>query len=205
VTQKDFSDFIASELAALEAYDGQRPPGHPYEFHKHTKRVAADMKALSLAMGQPQTHAQLLHDVTLVHDAGKRLLPVEIWDVEGKPSESVKNQRRQHTVLGVKILDDYFGADNHDPVLDLTRDLMRHHHETMDGSGWLGIKGSDLSLEAQMLCVCDAFDGYSTWRPHFGKRDISPKGVLHRMAVEKTGQFDAEILAIFTSFKAGTV
>lgn len=194
-------DFIASEMDALEKYDAQRPAGHPYAFPDHVRRVATDMKALSLAMGQSAERAQLLHDVTLVHDAGKRLLPVDSWDLGDKPNESIRNARRKHTQLGVQILDDYFGADNHDPVLDLTRDLMLHHHEAMDGSGWLGVKGADLSLEARMLCVCDAFDGYSIWRPHFGKRDITPKGVLYRMNVEKAAQFDPEILSVFSTLK----
>lgn len=193
-------DFIARELTLLEAYDNQRPAGHPYAFHLHVRRVADDMARLAVAMGMAERSHQL-HMLTLAHDIGKRKLPVAIWDVDGKPNESVKNERRKHTQLGVDILNDAFGTDNHDPRLELLRDLMANHHESIDGSGWLGKTGDDLSLEAKMLCVCDAFDGYSSWRPHFGKRDISPAGVLHRMSVEKAGQFDPAILKTFAAIK----
>jgi HD-GYP domain-containing protein (c-di-GMP phosphodiesterase class II) len=165
-------------------------------------RVSQDMFDLALKLGANLAQADLLSRVSILHDIGKRFLPVEIWDIEGKPDEAVKAQRRRHTQLGVDYIDEVFGRDNHDPLLDLVRDLMAHHHEAVDGSGWLGLKGDQITPEARMLCICDAFDGYSTWRPHFGERDISPAGVLKRMSVEKAGQFDAEILKVFEKLKA---
>ncbi|HEY8963893.1 MAG TPA: HD domain-containing protein [Alphaproteobacteria bacterium] len=195
----DFTQFIQDELHQLEEYDAQRPAGHPYAFHEHVQRVANAMRDLATAMNHPQVEE--LYLASLAHDAGKRLLPVGIWDTDGKPSDKIRKQRRRHTTLGVKIVDDTFGKDNHDPFLDLLRDLMQNHHEAINGTGWLGKEYDDLSLEARMLCVCDAFDGYSVWRPHFKDRDISPKAVIHRMEIEKEGQFDAEILNIFKKIK----
>lgn len=186
---------------ALAAYDALRPAGHPYEFHLHSMRVADNMRDLAMEMDMDIDRVRTLYNATFAHDIGKRLLPIKIWDVAGKPDEETRKARRAHTSMGVRIVDDTFGDDNHDPFLDLMRDLMQNHHEAMDGSGWLGKTGDQLSLEARMLCVCDAFDGYSVWRPHFGTRDISPKAVLHRMGVEKAGQFDADILAVFKKVK----
>ncbi|NBX66153.1 MAG: HD domain-containing protein [Proteobacteria bacterium] len=196
-----YQDFIEDELKKLEAYDALRPHGHVYEFHKHVRRVARSMKMLALATDLGEELAETLYWAALAHDAGKRLLPVGIWDVGNKPDNETKRMRRQHTQLGVKIVDDAFGTDCHEPFLDLLRDLMANHHEAMDGSGWLKKKGSDLSLEARMLCICDAFDGYSVWRPHYGQRDISPAGVLHRMRVEKAGHFDDALLGVFSKLK----
>lgn len=193
----EIQTFIDAEFAALKAYNAQRPQGHPYAFHLHSQRVAKHLRQLALDMGMDADYAQVLYSVGLVHDIGKRLLPIEIWDVAGKPDEKTRKHRRQHTVLGVQIVDEHFGADNTAPVLMLMRDLMTNHHEAIDGSGWLKKQGDELSLEAKMLCVCDAYDGYSVWRPHYGARDITPSGVIRRMAVEKAGQFDPIILGIF--------
>lgn len=198
-------DFITREMEMLEEYDAKRPPGHPYAFHKHVRRVAEDMNDLAIAMGMTPERAHEIKRATLVHDAGKRVLPPNIWDVKGKPTEIVRRQRRNHTLLGVDLLNEFFGIDNHDPKIELVRDLMRHHHEAMDGTGWLGVQADALSTEARMLCICDAYDGYSTWRPHYGERDISPRGVLHRMGVEKGSQFDPAIMKVFTKMKLGQV
>lgn len=205
MTHTAYQGFIEDELKKLEAYDALRPHGHVYEFHKHVRRVARNMKMLALAMDLGEARAETLYWSALVHDAGKRLLPAEIWDMTGKPDYTTKKLRRQHTSLGVKIIDDTFGANDHAPFLDLTRDLMAHHHEAVDGSGWMKLRHDQLSLEARMLCICDAFDGYSVWRPHYGERDITPAGVLNRMAVEKEGQFDADILKVFSEVKNAAV
>ena len=199
VVSPEYQHFIDTELARLEAYDNQRPDGHPYAFHLHTQRVAHSMRDLALAMKMTPERADILYSAALAHDIGKRLLPVSIWDVEGKPDGDIKKQRRQHTTLGVQIVDEAFGADHHDAFIDLMRDLMQNHHEAMDGSGWLQKTGAALSLEARMLCICDAFDGYSVWRPHYGDRDISAAAVIRRMTVEKPGQFDEEIIPVFAA------
>lgn len=193
----DIANFIELEMTRLKAYNALRPSGHHYAFHLHSQRVAKHMYKLALAMGMPEEKAVTLQLITQVHDIGKRLLPVEIWDVDGKPDEKTRKIRRGHTQLGVDIVNEHFGADNNAPALVLMRELMANHHEALNGSGWLGLRDAQLSLEARMLCVCDAFDGYSVWRPHYGRRDIRPAAVLQRMAVEKKGQFDTEILAHF--------
>lgn len=201
MSYRDYHDFAESELDQLKAYDALRPLGHVYPFPSHVRRVASNMRNLALAMDMPSERAETLYWASLLHDAGKRLLPVEIWDVEGKPDGATKRLRRQHTALGVKIINDTFGEDDDDEFLVLTRDLMAHHHEAMDGSGWLGMSGAQLSLEARMLCICDAYDGYSVWRPHFGSRDISPEGVIRRMETEKAGHFDDAIFPVFKKLK----
>lgn len=201
----DYQKFVESELEQLKAYDALRPLGHVYPFPSHVRRVASSMRNLALAMDMDPTRGEDLYWASLLHDAGKRLLPIEIWDVEGKPDNATKRLRRQHTSLGVKIINDTFGADDDDDFLMLARDLMANHHEAMDGSGWLGLTGDKLSLEARMLCICDAYDGYSVWRPHFGNRDITPEAVLKRMSVEKAGHFDEEIFKIFAKVKNGSV
>lgn len=199
----DIDAFIDITTAGLEAYDATRPPGHPYEFHLHSQRVADDMRALALSMEFNEQNAYVLYRLALVHDIGKSAFPVHIWDMEDKPNEEIRRQRRAHTVEGVKLVDNFFGAHDKRPVLDLMREMMANHHECMDGSGWRGMTASELSQPVRMLCVADAFDGYSAPRPHFGNRDLSVEAVLTRMAVEKKGQFDPDILAKFSAMKRG--
>ena len=78
---------------------------------------------------------------------------------------------------------------------------MNDHHEAVDGSGYQGKHEYDLTREVKMACICDAFDGWSIKRPHFGDRDTSPAAVIKRMETEKAGQFDSEILRLFKETK----
>ena len=81
--------------------------------------------------------------------------------------------------------------------MNVMTDIMENHHECIDGTGFTGKTEKDLSLEVRMACICDAFDGWSVIRPHFGDRDVSPPAVIHRMKTEKAGQFDERLLNLF--------
>jgi putative two-component system response regulator len=79
-------------------------------------------------------------------------------------------------------------------------DLMLYHHECVDGSGYRGLKSEEMSLEIKLACICDAFDGWTIFRPHFDDRDTSPNAVIERMKTDKAGQFDTQLLLSFQEF-----
>ncbi len=198
-THKNIISYLIEKLGR---YDSHRPDGHPYKFHTHSKRVAQSVKDLAQAMNYDDSMCEALYWATLPHDIGKTSLPIAIWDLENKPTNEQRAERRTHTQLGVNILHNEFGSDcGTDPFLRLCNDITLHHHETLDKKGPLGIDANTLSQEVRMVCICDAFDGWSVSRPHFDDRDISPSAVIHRMETEKAGQFDSDILQIFKEFK----
>lgn len=197
-------DFITAQMQNLAIYDALRPANHIYEFHLHSERVARSTQKLALAAGYTADMADTLYWATLPHDIGKMTLPVTIWDIDGKPNIEQKAERRTHTWRGSKIIRDNFGKEcETSPFLTLMIDIMENHHEAMDGSGFLGKTGEQLSREVKMACICDAFDGWSIKRPHFNDRDVSPAGVIHRMETEKTGQFDPDLLDLFKQIQTG--
>tara|TARA_B100001750_G_C15442447_1_gene564323 strand:+ start:432 stop:1079 length:648 start_codon:yes stop_codon:yes gene_type:complete len=201
-----FKNFVLVQMKNLEAYDGLRPANHPYEFHHHSERVAKSMRSLALKTGYTESMADTLYWATLPHDIGKMSLPVEIWDLDERPTQDQREERRSHTILGLDIVRQNFAdeCDKH-PFLRLLCDIMANHHESMDGSGYIGKDAAELSREVRMACICDAFDGWSVRRAGFDPdRDLSPKGVIHRMETEKTGQFDREILKSFKEMKLCT-
>jgi len=193
-------DFILGQMQKLAIYDSKRPSGHVYEFHLHSERVAQSVKNLAMQMHYNSDMCEALYWATLPHDIGKMALPVAIWDTPHQPTDAERQRRRSHTLLGVEIIRDEFGADcTNDPFLKLLIDIMANHHEAMDGSGYGGKTAPDLSQEVRMACICDAFDGWSVKRAHFADdRDLSPAGVINRMETEKKGQFDT---LLFSQFK----
>ena len=50
---------------------------------------------------------------------------------------------------------------------------VRHHHESLDGSGYpAGLAGDSIPAEARILAVADAFDAMSSTRPY--RRRLTP-------------------------------
>ncbi len=202
--------FIDARMAALAALDHQRrdfiktslPPDYrmTYIFHEHALRVAGDMRQTALFLGLPAFVAETLYWAMLPHDIGKAALPAGLWDRVDKPDDAVKNLRRSHTERGVDMLDRDLAPDH--PFTALMRDIMLNHHEQMDGRGYRGVSGGDLSAPVRLACIVESYDGYAIERPHFGGRDISPAGVLARMRDEKgAAHYDMNLFEAFAEMK----
>lgn len=198
--QNVFKPFIERQLENLKIYDSQRPPGAAYIFHAHAKRVAEDVKNTCLYLNLGDAVAENMYWAVLPHDIGKQSLPPALWDLEEKPNDALKAQRRSHTQLGAEIAEAALAPCNH-PFYDLMLDIMRYHHEQMDGQGYLKMPGHALSLPVRLASLVEAFDGWSVKRPHFGERDVGAAAVLERMRVEKAGQFDPDLLEAFAAVK----
>lgn len=203
--------FIDEQMAALKAFDLRReawvrdnlPSSYrmTYYFHDHAHRVAEDIRRTALHMGLGERVAENLFWAMLPHDIGKKLLPVHIWDTIEKPENDLKTLRRSHTELGITIVDKGLAGIGH-PFIGLMKDIMLNHHEQMDGGGFLGKKGDELSAPVRLACIIESFDGYSITRPHFGKRDISVAGVLNRMREAKGDAiYDMELFEAFAAAK----
>lgn len=193
--------FIGAQMMELKTFDEQRPKGHTYIFHEHAERVAENVKRTCLYMGLGELIAENMYWAVLPHDIGKKSLPVAIWDQEEKPDAKLKHIRRTHTLLGAQIVAEHFFDLEH-PFKDLMIDIMRYHHEQMDGNGTHGIKAEELSAPIRLVAIVEAYDGWRIWRPHYGDRDISPPGVLKRMREEKGAEiFDMELFEAFAEMK----
>jgi HD-GYP domain-containing protein (c-di-GMP phosphodiesterase class II) len=211
VFQERIRPFIDRQMEELAAFDRERaawvnenmPADYriTYVFHEHAARVAADMRGTARSMNLPEQAAENLYWAMLPHDIGKKLLPLELWDMEEKPDDGIKALRRSHTEKGAEIARQEFGELRH-PFIDLMLDIMLNHHEQMDGGGFRSLKAPELSFPVRLACIVESYDGYTIPRPHFGRRDISPKGVLKRMQTEKgEALYDMTLFSKFANYK----
>lgn len=205
-----FKYFISECLEALKDYDNARrdwaaenlPEGYEvkYRFHDHTNSAATDMKNTALHMGLSEAVAENLYWAMLPHDIGKTMLPLDLWDMMEKPTGEVKQARREHTREGLKLVESQLHNDH--PFVDLMKDIILNHHEQMNGKGFLGRKGGELSASARLACIVESFDGYRVPRPHFGDRDVSVPGVLDKMRHEKgAAHYDMDLFEQFAEMK----
>ncbi len=206
VFQEQIKPFIENQMKLLEIYDRKRQAVHPdlkYIFHEHAERVANDTRKTCALLGLPENVQENMYWAMLVHDAGKRVLPIEVWDSPEKPTGEVMKFRRSHVDLGVEIVQEELGDLQH-PFVDLMLDIMRHHHEKMDGTGEHNLPGDALSLPVRLACIVESYDGYTIPRPHFGDRDISPAAVLDKMRNEPdkgAKMFDMDLFDAFAAMK----
>lgn len=211
--QQKIKPFIDEQLAALKAYDEKRiarqkqdPENIPevtYKFYDHALRVADDAARTCAALGLPENVQENMRAAMLLHDIGKHTVPIEIWDSKDKPTGEVKKARREHTVYGLALLHDRFAGVSH-PFLALAEDIMKHHHEHMDGTGHHGLKAEHLSLPVRLASIVESYDGYTIPRAHFGDRDISPAAVIDKMRSEDgkgAAIYDMELFDAFARVK----
>ena len=83
------------------------------------------------------------------------------------------------------------GQDVSEPILD----VVLHHHERMDGTGYPHhLPGDQISQLARMGAICDVYDAITSNRPY--KAGWDPAQSIARMASWK-GHFDPALFAAF--------
>ncbi len=198
VYRGSIAPWLSQQHDALKSCDAHR--GKPfYIFHTHVERVADMGRDFALFLGADINAANWFHAALMVHDCGKTILPVHIWDSEGKPTPVMKAKRRSHATLGAQMIEHDLPHDH--PFTAFAADIARHHHEQMDGKGFVGVPAGDLSEWVRIACIVDSYDGMAVWRPHYGDRDTSPDAVYERLSVEKgPAMFDPALTEAFGHF-----
>ena len=75
-------------------------------------------------------------------------------------------------------------------------DVVPHHHEKTDGSGYpKHLKGDEISLFAKMGAVCDVYDAITSNRPY--KAGWCPAESLRKMAEWSAGHFEPVVFQAF--------
>ncbi len=128
-------------------------------FH-HSERVATYAVALAEELDLSEETVQLIEQAASVHDLGKIGIPDHILL---KPSALTPDERSlmgRHTDIGADILDSY-------ELFRKGADIVRHHHESYDGSGYPGgLAGERIPIGARVVAVADAFDAMTSNRPY---------------------------------------
>lgn len=67
---------------------------------------------------------------------------------------------RAHTEIGAKLLKDLYVNHDYSDFIGVTADMIRHHHENWDGSGYPdGLSGQEIPLAAQIVSTMARYTG----------------------------------------------
>ena len=157
--------------------------------YMHSVAVCALMVALARQTGMNEDDCRAAGLAGLMHDVGKAVMPLDVLNKPGSLTDNEFAVIRTHPERGYELL---LGGQ---AVLDSTLDVVLHHHERMDGTGYPHrLPGDQISLMARMGAVCDVYDAISSNRPY--KAGWDPAQSIARMASWK-GHFDPALFSAF--------
>ncbi len=158
--------------------------------YMHSVAVCALMIALGRQLKLDEEQIRKVGIAGLLHDLGKAMMPMEVLNKPGKLTDEEFRIIKTHPEEGYKLLVNGSGVD------EVTLDVVLHHHEKTDGSGYpKGLKGSEISLHAKMGAVCDVYDAITSNRPY--KAGWCPAESLRKMAEWANGHFDPVVFQAF--------
>jgi putative nucleotidyltransferase with HDIG domain len=128
--------------------------------HGHCERVAGYALEVARALGLDETQLTTIRLGAYLHDVGKVRVPHEILNKPGALNDAELAIVRRHPVDGVELLADI------DFPWDI-KPIIRWHHERYDGTGYPdGLRGDEIPLHAQIICIVDVYDALTTTRSY---------------------------------------
>lgn len=140
----------------------------------HSLAVSALMMRLARSLGYGDESVRELGVAGLLHDVGKLMVPNAILNKKGGLEAEERRLIRNHPEVGYRLLKEQGN------ISDTILDICRHHHETLDGTGYpAGLKADQISPEIRLSTVCDVFEALTSARPY--KRPWTTRDALNWM------------------------
>lgn len=156
----------------------------------HSGRVAQYAVKTAVQLGYT---GSLLDEFQLggeLHDIGKIGTRDAVLNKPDRLTDEEFEEIKRHTVEGEEILEPL--RREHPIVMQ----IVRWHHERMDGSGFPdGLVGEAIPEAARIVCVVDAFDAMTTTRAY--REHLAPAAAMVELRRCAGPQFDPRVVAAF--------
>ncbi|MGE5307609.1 MAG: HD-GYP domain-containing protein [Deltaproteobacteria bacterium] len=179
--QKIILNSIRSLITLLDARIPQEYTHSPY--------FSRLVVAISQEMHLDEKQIEALKYASLLHDAGKIDVPMEILTKTTKltPKEFTIIQR--HPVMGAQMLRPFAALR---PVIP----IIMHHHEKYDGTGYPSrLKKGQIPLGARVMAVADAFEAMVYGRPY--RERMNADNAIREIRNKSGTQFDPKVVEAF--------
>ena len=163
------------------------------DIYEHSISICSLAILTALKLGVDKSK---IHDIgvsCLLHDIGLRY---NTTDYSNKDLNTLNQQEqieyKKHPVYGYTSLKDEIW------ISELSKNIILHHHETMDGSGF-PLKLRELPLECKIVTVCDTFDEMICG---IAQKQIKVYEAIEYLKNYKNIKFEGRIVDAFLSFTA---
>ncbi len=122
----------------------------------HVSRVAELADRLAKRLNRSRQERRTIRIGSMLHDLGKIAIDDQILNKKGPLESEERTIMHRHPVIGEEI------AMPLRKSLGISLDIIRHHHEKLDGSGYPdGLSGDQVSVPVRIMTVVDIFDALS--------------------------------------------
>lgn len=130
------------------------------ETEEHSQRVRRYSQLIARRCGLSEEEIEHLCRGALLHDIGKIGVPDAVLLKRGRLTEPETELMRRHPTIGFTMI-------AHIPFLTKAAEVVLHHHESFDGSGYpSGLSAHRIPLVARIFTVVDALDAMTSNRPY---------------------------------------
>jgi putative nucleotidyltransferase with HDIG domain len=155
----------------------------------HSRRVAEYSSMIAVEMKLTNRRRENLKYAALLHDVGKIGIPESILNKPSKLNEEEWKLIKSHPEKGAHIVEDI-------EFLSDAVEIIKSHHEWYNGTGYpCGKSVKELSVEAMILCVADAYDAMTSNRPY--RSTIEPQAAMQEVHDKVNIQFSGDIVNAF--------
>lgn len=163
------------------------------ELKNHMLRVSIYGELLAKLMSLNINQIEEIKLGALFHDIGKISIEEAIlnkpFELNYKEFEIIKT----HSRLGLEIL-------NNKLDIDVIKNIILFHHEKWNGKGYpLGLKETDIPIEARIVSIVDCYDALTSNRVY--KDRFSHEKAIKILKSESGKNFDPNIILIFEIFE----
>ncbi len=131
---------------------------------QHSAAVAMYCRDIATALELPEHEADALHLAGLLHDLGKVGVPDAVLRKTTVLDDEDWVSIREHPEKGAEVL-------SHLVAYQEVADIVRYHHERLDGSGYpSGIHGESIPELSRILAVADSYHAMTSDRPYHSAR-----------------------------------
>ena len=156
----------------------------------HSAGVAMYCRDMASMMGMSDDQQRIAHMAGLLHDLGKVGTPDSVLKKKGKLTPEEWEQVKQHPTTAAEALSQ---LASHKEIAD----IIRHHQEHFDGSGYpYGKKGGEIPELSRMLAVADTYHALTSTRPYRkAKSPFEALIILRRVAGTQLDPKYVEVMA----------